>query len=312
MLAAFVVVISIFIINLFYLFQGTGKALVDNISEDRIEKHITNNPLKPLILAVVKTPLPLPENYVLGISDTVLHQMSGHRTYFLGQYSRYGLWYYFPAIFLLKVSVFLLALIGISLYVFYRKHLEKGSLGNAEIISIFFILVFFTINLFSSINIGIRHILPIFPFVIFLCAKSVKYINKRQIRIYLILILFFALSSILSAPHYISFYNEIIGSNGYVYALDSNYDWGQDLKALSIYLKDNGISSVKLKYFGTAAPEYYGIHYEPLECGATHGIVAVSADYLQGLIEKDRDCHAWLKSHVPDARIGSIFVYRID
>ena len=173
--------------------------------------------------------------------------------------------------------------------------------------------MFFAIHIFSSINIGIRHILPIFPFVLFLVSKSVKYIkiNSQEFRVYLILAVIFALSSLSAAPHYISFFNEAIGSNGYMYALDSNYDWGQDLNGLSDYIAANDISDLKLKYFGTASPEYYGISYTELECGETSGTIAISAQHLQEVSPGERGCYSWLMSHTPINRVGSIFVYRI-
>ena len=304
------VIVSIFVINSFYLFQGTGKALTDNINKDRIEAHITNNPLKPLILAVANTPVPLPENYMLGLSDVILHDMSGSPAFFLGEYSRFGWWYYFPVLFMLKVSIFLMAFVFISIYFFNENGFEKNKDSRlAEYITIAFILMYFGINLFSHINIGIRHVLPIFPFVILFCSKSIKYANKNLIRLVVILAVFYALSSLLSAPHYITFFSEAVGGNEYMYAIDSNYDWGQDLKGLGSYMKANGITSVKLKYFGTAEPEYYGISYQQLECGKSDGIIAISANHLQELFASDRGCYKWLLDHEPIGRVGAIFIY---
>ncbi len=309
-LFAIIVIVSIFTINLFYLFQGTGKAFTENISADRIEKHIIDNPLSPLVLFAARMPIPLPENYMLGLSDAVLHDISGHSAFFLGEYSYYGWWYYFPVLFLLKVSIFLLIFIAISVYTFYRVGLEKKDDQKlAEYMAIIFVFLFFAISAFSDINIGIRHVLPVFPFILFLCSKSIKYI-KNKTPIYILASLF-ALSSLFAAPHYISFFNEAIGNDGYLYALDSNYDWGQDLRGLSNYMKANGIESIKLKYFGTAEPDYYGIEYEQLECSAATGTIAISAQHLQEVSSGDRGCYGWLKSSVPIARIGSIFVYRL-
>ncbi len=311
-LIAVISIISLFAINLAYLFQGTGKALTDNISVDRIEPHVKNNPLKPVILLAAQTPVPLPENYLLGLSDVILHDLSGHPAFFLGEYSRTGWWYYFPVLFVLKVSVVLLAFAAVSAYTFKKRGFEKGDARIAEFMAIAFIVIFFSINLFSHINIGIRHVLPILPFVFFLCSKPIKYASERILKLYVALAVLFALSSLLTAPHYIQFFTEPVGSNGYKYALDSNYDWGQDLKGLRDYMQKNDINSVGLKYFGVTdeAVNYYGIDYSQLECNEKpSGMIAISAYYLMEAHPSAKDCYQWLQDYTPTARIGAIFVY---
>jgi hypothetical protein len=102
--------------------------------------------------------------------------------------------------------------------------------------------------------------------------------------------------------------------NGYKYLADSNLDWGQDLKGLSIYLRGNNISEVKLQLLGTAPPEYYGIKYTNLTCEPTTGILAISATNLQSVHDwkGNHTCYNWIKNYEPIKIIGySIFVYDI-
>ena len=68
------------------------------------------------------------------------------------------------------------------------------------------------------------------------------------------------------SPHYLAYFNQIAGGpgNGYRCLVDSNLDWGQDLKGLKRYMDRNGITSIKLSYFGTVNPRQYGIAYEAL------------------------------------------------
>lgn len=307
LLGAATLVVSLLVINAAYLFQGTGKALTDSIRAERIEAH-ANGPLKPLILAVARTPLPLPEDYMIGFSSTVLHDLSGHSAFFLGQYSRTGWWYYFPVAFVLKVSVALLVFIMLAALAFRRHGFEKER--SAEYIAIAFVLMFFGISLFSHINIGIRHMLPTFPFIFLLCSKAVKY--AKDARLFFALAALYALSTLIIAPHYLSHFTEPIGSNGYQYLADSNNDWGQDLKGLAQYLERNNISDIRLTYFGTAPPEYYGIRYTNLTCEPAAGIVAISTNYLQHVFESNRSCFSWLALHTPAGKAGySIFIYNI-
>ncbi|GAG35766.1 unnamed protein product, partial [marine sediment metagenome] len=61
----------------------------------------------------------------------------------------------------------------------------------------------------------------------------------------------YVVSSIVAFPHYISYYNELVcgSKNGYQYATDSNYDWGQDLKRLAQFVEKNDIQKINIAYF---------------------------------------------------------------
>ena len=89
------------------------------------------------------------------------------------------------------------------------------------------------------------------------------------------------------------------------------------------YTERRGIEEVKLAYFGTADPAYYGMSYEsisdqdlmvPEEGKSTRGVFAISATFLQGLyLPGDRDRYKWFRDRDPTAQIGySIFVYEVD
>jgi len=130
-------------------------------------------------------------------------------------------------------------------------------------------------------------------------------------------------------PHHLAYFNELVGGpeNGYKYLVDSNLDWGQDLKGLKAYLEANGIDQIKLSYFGTADPAYYGISYtclpsfgilRELKCPVEpdfenkSGVFVVSATNLQGVYLDNPHTFDWLKEREPEAVIGhSIFVYRV-
>ncbi len=109
--------------------------------------------------------------------------------------------------------------------------------------------------------------------------------------------------------------------------MDSNLDWGQDLKRLAAWMRANGVARIKLSYFGSADPSYYGIDAEALpgytSPHATHvvreirpgDVVAVSATNLQGVYvdPEDRPLLARFRALEPIGRAGwSILVYRAD
>ena len=62
-------------------------------------------------------------------------------------------------------------------------------------------------------------------------------------------------------PHYLAFFNQFVGGprHGHEYLVDSNIDWGQDLKGLKQWMDQHDVHHINLSYFGTADPAYYKI-----------------------------------------------------
>jgi hypothetical protein len=179
---------------------------------------------------------------------------------------------------------------------------------------------------FGPVKIGLRHVLPVFPFIFVFTARFFKLALERRLLsgLAFLLVIWYLVSSI-RIHHYLAYFNEYVGgpANGYNYLLDSNLDWGQDLKGLKEYMEARGIEKVKLAYLGTIDLEYYGLSSEPIsvqdlaalrEGKFTRGVFAISASFLQGLyLPGDRDRYKWFRDRTPTAQIGySIFVYEID
>src|SRR5204863_295141 len=86
----------------------------------------------------------------------------------------------------------------------------------------------------------------------------------------------------------------LLSGRGAQYLVDSNLDWGQDLKPLKRWMDRQGVAEVNLAYFGTADPAYYGIRCTYLNgspsfvpSASIHaprlpGYVAISATLLNG------------------------------
>jgi hypothetical protein len=108
--------------------------------------------------------------------------------------------------------------------------------------------------------------------------------------------------------------------------VDSNLDWGQDLKGLGRFMERNNIPRIRLSYFGSDSPQRYGIAYDWLPSvvlvnpspekkkrAYRHGWFAISATNLQGVYFENKNLFAWLKDKEPVARLGySIFVYHVE
>ena len=247
--------------------------------------------------------------YLVGLSG-VVHQGSigGYNTFLLGKVCRTGFWDYFLVAFFVKSTLpaLLLFLCAVILLFTYGKKVAQE--GLFLIIPIVF---FFLVTAYSKTQVGIRHLLEIYP-LIFIFAGSMSTASLKKILKYSIFgaAVIWQFASLMTAfPYPIAYFNEIAGGpdNGYNILRDSNLDWGQGLKALKSYMAHNGIYTIKLNYFGTADPSYYNIDYEPMSEQdfkiPGRGVYAISAQNLYGI--------EWANRIKPAAKIAhSIFIYK--
>lgn len=335
-----VFLIAWIITNLCYGFRGTFDPIntyAGTPIADLIEKPFASIS-SSLATFVGDMPILMPSSFVETFNFQYEHAMQGHNTFMMGMHSVKGWWYYHLFAFLIKVPVALLIFMALfALFSFTKRRVNRFTVED------YFLLVpivVITILVSSGkIKEGFRHLLPILPFIYVAISKLVtfKFHRKRSaIFTFALLCGWYLFSSLSVHPHYLAYFNEFIGgpSNGYRYLVDSNLDWGQDLKSLKKYMDQNNIKKVKLSYFGSADPSHYGIDYEYLPsvglrpsdpegkwwweegyeeiCEPTDGIIAISVTNLQGLILKNRNCFNWLKQYDPVEKIGySIFVYDI-
>ena len=248
----------------------------------------------------------------------------------MGDLSREGWWYYFLIAFLIKTPIPLLILLTAATIL---TVVQRTSFWRREAFLLIPVLIWFGVNSSSGFNLGYRHLLPALPFLSVLAGQviAIGRIRRRTVIVGLVSILcaWQLVGTLRIHPHYLAYFNELVGGpeNGYRYLVDSNLDWGQDLKGLGAYLKAQGVDRVELSYFGTADPAYYGIGYTclpsfgilskdkcPIEPGFQdrEGVFVVSATHLQGVYLNDPHTFDWLKERKPEVVIGySIFVYRV-
>lgn len=246
----------------------------------------------------------------------------GQAAFFNGQHSNFGWWYFYIVTLMIKTPVPLLLLFLGSFLVIFRKAKENAFTA----IVLYFPVLFFLI-LFSSSNfaVGIRYLLPVFPFVCVSAGVFFINVSKRTLLFTCFMSAWLVFGTVQVFPHYLAYFNELAGGadNGYKYLVDSNLDWGQDLKGLKKYMDKKGIRKVSLSYFGTDSPQRYGIEYDwlpshhlynptpdkPLAI-AQNQLIAISATNLQGVYLDNKNEFEWLRSHKPLAKIGySIFLY---
>ncbi len=285
-------------------------------------------------------------HYFFGVLMAVNRTTTGNTTFFLGEISANGWKTYFPIVYLIKVPLafHILSLIGL-LYLalsikkpFWVNTLQRTKKWAkehfAETTLLCFLLIYWATSINAKLNIGIRHLLPVFPLTFLLVARiTTKWSKppffKIKTALLAVLLLWQAVSVVSVYPHFLTYFNGLVGGpkNGYLYVVDSNLDWGQDLKRLRQWLDKEKINKVYLDYFGGGNPEYYlkdkfvpwRGQKNPKEL-PKNAYFAVSASQLQGgrgIPRKDFTGPAFYylwtyKYEPPIAKIGnSIFIYQI-
>ncbi len=268
------------------------------------------------------------EPYILTVRSQLWDIGAGHAAYLMGQFSDQGWWYYFPLAIAIKTPIptLVLAIWGLWALARRRPTLELGFVLWPPLL----LIGLFVLG--NAKNIGLRYLLGIYPFL-FLLVGATMHSALRSWKIYLLCLfaVFYAISTTKNHPHHLAYFNELIGGpeQGYHYLVDSNIDWGQDLKGLKSYMDEKGIERIKLSYFGAVDPRLYDLKYEwlpgfklPNLDGSpaklpTTGTIAISVTNLTGvymdMYDQGRGLYTWLQAHQPVAHIGhSIFIYEIE
>jgi len=126
--------------------------------------------------------------------------------------------------------------------------------------------LFLLVSAFSSLNLGIRHVLPILPFLyaagVIAIHDARRGAKERERRLFdgvvALLIGWHVVTAVVAFPSYISYFNPLIGShrNADRILIDSNLDWGQDLRRLAQWTRDHGIDVMRVHYFGAGSVEH--------------------------------------------------------
>ena len=287
-------------------------------------------------------PYPIPAATHIRIYQSLQeHYQLGHPTFLLGQVSSHGWWWYFPVAFMLKtpLPVLLLALYALIHTACYLRHRPYG-LRITHYALLLFPLLYAATSLFSTVNIGYRHLLPLLPFLYIGIAngewrmangKSQIANHKSRLTFYALrithyaLLLWLALGTLTVAPDYLAFFNEFAGgpAGGYRYLVDSNLDWGQNLWQLRDWMQAHDETHIYYAHYSPARPAVYGIEADflPPDPRAVDftpwqpapGLYAIGATVLQGPYAPDVNTYAWFRAQKPLAQLGhALFLYRVE
>ena len=309
--------------------------------------------------------------YFLGAAMVFNRVGGGNSAFLVGDYSNYGWWYYYFVSFFLKVPIPILILtaitIAIGFYVVATEH-KKVKIPPYEnkkrhwferlcrhiwhrwdiFVIITVMLMFWLAGIKSTANIGIRWMIPTFPFLYILIAGAVTWwlrrgsekrkeqvddithrkISKLQNAIKILVIgvlcVWYFTGTLFAYPTYLSYFNEFIGKgeNSYKYLVDSNLDWGQDLNRLAVWTDKNNINEIYVDYFGGGVPVHSLGANRAIEWHSKCGLppegsyLAVSATFYQMseffARRNGEVSYVRILDREPDYEIGnSILIYKI-
>jgi hypothetical protein len=233
--------------------------------------------------------------WLTGLGQVVVHNIEGHRSFLLGQYSATGFRLYFPLAMLMKwpLLVLLLAAAGAVLVLWKRSPSRRNLLLLAA-----FPAVYAAFAITAHIDIGIRHMLPVYPFLLLFAGAFAEWARGWRWTTLLLGVLLLAQAADISryAPGYLSYFTVLVKpADTWQLLSDSNTDWGQGLVALRQFQSEHPGEPLHLAYVGEVDPAWYNIQYTQLkEEDHPSGLVVVSATHLSGQLLQNHLAYRWL------------------
>jgi 4-amino-4-deoxy-L-arabinose transferase-like glycosyltransferase len=190
-------------------------------------------------------------------------------SFLMGEYSVIGWRAFFPLAMLFKTPVATIAMVLlvpavlVGLLCSRRTWVSWGTGWTLLCIGLAPGIYFLTAVL-ANLNLGLRHVLPVYPFLFVGVAWGVALLWREIPRFRWIaaaLAIGLVVESSMAYPNYLAFFNRAVGGSagGIELLSDSNLDWGQDLKLLADWRRKNPDKPLYVSYFGFADPRFYGI-----------------------------------------------------
>jgi hypothetical protein len=245
----------------------------------------------------------LPEAYIYGFGF-VLRFAESRPAFLHGEFGSSGWWWFFPYAFAVKSTIAELlvafATLGVAVAAWRARQLEGMDVlrtrANGVLPLIALAVTYLALSVTSSLNIGHRHLLLIYP-ILFIAAGGLVVPGAARWRraLALVVIVLGAIESFAVRPHYLAFFNAGVGgpAAGWRHLVDSSLDWGQDLPALVDWARANRRPDEALYYsiFGQRSAAAFGLQGTEIAPGYTErprpwtewgpGLYAISATNLQ-------------------------------
>ena len=209
----------------------------------------------------------LPESYLIGLVD-VKRMAQFYPTFIFGKIHAHGVWWYFPAVILIKTTLGLLALVAVSLYAIATRRLRMGR----ELVYVLAPAVFYlAVAIAAGMNIGARHIMPVYVLLFILAAAGVAALGAESRNWAWAgagLVMAHIVSALMVFPNYMAYANEAWGgpANAHNLLSDANVDWAQQLYQVKTWQDQHPGNECWFAYFAYPEidPATYGIQCKHL------------------------------------------------
>jgi hypothetical protein len=293
--------ISLVVLNAGYFFRGTFSPLrTYDFQSHSLRTAATR------VRSIASLPVPLPRDYVEGLDHQRRIMEQDHPVYLDGQWSEHGFpRYYLWALFYKLPHALQLLAIASLLWLVTPGRVARRPWTQALLLVPAAAMV--AAAEASRMQLGVRYVLPAIPFLILFASQAVQWIDFKFSPVRGTTTIVFALWMLLSIryhPEHLAYFNELAGGplGGREHLLDSNLDWGQDLRQLQQYLRDRGNPEIGLAYFGTVPPTSLGIRYHIPSPEPQPGRYAISVNFLKGRPH-------WVRTPTGDIRAVNIFEF---
>jgi 4-amino-4-deoxy-L-arabinose transferase-like glycosyltransferase len=246
-----------------------------------------------------RLPVPLPEHYLLGFDEQKIEaegfpnrflraskalgasdvevarreatssdeSVATYWVYLNGELRNTGWWYYYIATLLYKVPEGTWLFVILSLVLLFLRRRTREESADEICLWTVPVIVLFSMSFLTNINLGLRYVLPIFPYAFVAAGKVVPWVEslggrRRQIgRAFTVGCLGLTVGATAWIyPHFLAYFNWASGGPDRTPArlIDSNLDWGQDLVGLRQWYREHAAGRpIGLAYFGQINPSMF-------------------------------------------------------
>jgi 4-amino-4-deoxy-L-arabinose transferase-like glycosyltransferase len=277
----------------------------------------------------------VPSQFLLGLYQVYAHNRNGHLASVMGRYGYEGWLLYFPAAFALKTTLPFL-LVSLAALAWAARRLRRVR-DRRMLLLLGPLALYMLFAVSSRINIGVRHIIPVFPFLFVMGGALLERLlssgERRRVLLGAALLCWVAFEAARAYPHYVPHMNQLAWRRPHWYYLtDSNVEWGDDVRDLALYLRARGetrVTAALLDGFSfnehsvpyARTLDHYGVEQVNListdEAPPETRYVAVGASYLNGAFLLGVPVPQRLKvldyrRRAPEAVFGnSVYLYRV-
>jgi hypothetical protein len=189
--------------------------------------------------------LPAPA-FFTGIAYVASHNRDGQLSYLLGSLRNSGFWYYYPVVLAVKTPLPTLILVASAL-TFSR--FRRGALSVAMPVAL--LAAVLAVGLFSNINIGVRHILPVYTAFAICGGAALNWLFRADRKwvtgVACLLLLWQGLTGAMQHPDYVAYTNELAGRYPEKILVDSDLDWEQGMRGLALRLRELGVQKLTFR-----------------------------------------------------------------